>query len=91
MQIVSRVEERVQLRMVLRIPQERVKVDNSIKRARVANEVVDLEPGLFTRGHGIGLICSRGRAEGRDGGAEDGDAEGVHACHHLLVGLCETL
>lgn len=70
------------------IPHRRVKVDYGIVPPRGADPLVHALPRLLPLGVRVRLV---GAGEGRDGRAEDGDAEAVQACGDLVEGEEEAV
>lgn len=82
MQMVSRIIERIQNRMIARVPHGSIKVHDRVEPARVANPRIDALPGRLAVRIAIGLAVA---AKRRNGHAKDGQALGVHHGDDLVV------
>ncbi len=87
MQIVARLQRIRQLTWHSLVPQDRVEIQNRIKGARVANEVIDFLPRLLPQTARVRLErgVAAGSRKGRDGRCEQRDVERVDPRRDLLV------
>ena len=91
MQEIPRIINRVQLRRVRRVRNNRRKVDHPVKRPTPHDPIIDPHPRQLAQRIRIRLNRIVGRAKRRDRRRKNGEAKGVHARNDLLVGLDETV
>lgn len=91
MQSVTRIVNRVELRVILRIAYNRIEIYNDVERTRVTNPVIHFVSRVFADRYGVWLDGRVRCTERCDCCSEDWYTESVYASCNLLVGLDQAM